>query len=135
MLNQGPIGVEWQYAERVIRKAYDVSIQVSLTEDDRLILIACDCRDLDVYRRPNNGVVLNADGSVHRQILAPTEMRSNEYRGGICPSPYGLAAVDCRGSTLSIAVAFWQGDFEERREYDPESGAWGELLGHYIRRR
>jgi hypothetical protein len=135
MFNQGPIGVEWEHAKRLIRKTYDVSIQVALTKDDRLIVLACDCRDLGVYRRPNNGVVLNADGSVHRQIMAPAEMRSNEYRGATRPSPYGLVAVDCSGARPAISVAFWQGDFEERREYDPESGAWGELLGHYIRRR
>jgi hypothetical protein len=127
MMNQGPMGVEWQHAERLIRKTYDVSIQAVLTKDDRLVLIATDCRDLDVYRRPNNGIVLNADGSV--------DMRSSDYRGAALPIPYGLAAIDCSASTLAIAIAFWQGDFEERRAYDPESGSWGELLGHYIRRR
>jgi hypothetical protein len=135
MLNQGPKGVEWEHSQCLIRKSYEVSIQAALTQDDRLILIACDCRDLDIYRRPNNGLVLNADGSVHRQILAPDDMRSNEYRGGTCPIPYGLVSVDSIGSTVAIAVAFWQGDFEEQREYDPESGRWGDLVGHYIRRR
>ena len=133
-----PVCIAWKYDGRQIRKNFDSGIQAVLDQKTNLlIVIGHGGAPIGEYGLPNNGVVLNPDGSVHRRIMVPPRITRTDVYKVLAPDstrvliPEALTLVRQVDAGIEIWLAYLDGDWNEQRLYDPKSGEWGATTGQY----
>lgn len=133
-----PVGVEWQFNGAIVTKRFDHGIQALLDpSSDLLIVIGHGGSSIGDFDLPNNGVVFNPDGSVHRRIMVPPRITRTDVYKVLAPGskrilvPEGLTLVRRVKQGIEIFLAYLDGDWNEMRLYNPKTGEWGETTGQY----
>lgn len=138
ILQQGPVAVTWKFGRNSIEKKFASRIQVALdVVSDLLVVIGHGGSALGEYCLPNNGVVFNPDGSVHRRIMVPPRITRTDVYTVLAPGskrilvPEGLTLVRRVKQGIEIFLSYLDGDWNEMRLYNPKTGEWGETTGQY----
>lgn len=138
MMQEGPRGVSWTFGGDTIEKMYANCIEVELDEvHDLLVVIGHGGASIGEFDLPNNGVVFNPDGSVHRRIMVPPRITRTDVYKVLAPGstrvlvPEALTSVRWTRGRIEISLAYLDGDWDETRVYNPRTGEWGETTGQY----
>ncbi len=133
-----PVGIDWQCDGLNIRKRFSRGIQAMLDlSADLLIVIGHGGTPIGEFDLPNNGVVFNPDGSVHRRIMVPPLITRTDVYTVLAPGskrilvPEGLTLVRRAKQGIEIFLSYLDGDWNEMRLYNPKTGEWGETTGQY----
>lgn len=129
---QGPIGLIWEAGGKVVEKHFTSRIQsVEDSKSGLIVVIGHWNSPLDGCDLPNNGVVLSGNGTQVRVIEAPNEIIGNRSPNGQPLRPEGLSVIKRLNDEIEIWLSYWQGDWHEKRIYDPSNGVWGRVTGQY----
>ena len=138
LMQDGPVGVSWRYGGATIEKIFDSRIEVEVDLlSDLLIVIGHWGSSIGEFTTPDNGVVFNPDGSIHRRILVPPRITRTDLQNVLSPDstrvlvPEGLTLVHCKPEGIELWLSYLDGDWHEIRMYDPKTGEWGETKGQY----
>lgn len=133
-----PVGISWKHEGKKVSKTFDQAIQVALDERSSLLLIIGHWgSSIGEFTTPDNGVVFNPDGSIHRRILVPPRITRTDLQNVLSPDstrvlvPEGLTLVHCKPEGIELWLSYLDGDWHEIRMYDPKTGEWGETKGQY----
>lgn len=123
-------GVRWQYENKTI-ELYEEGVRINAyPSPDYKYIIAVYRNRSKLFSYPDNCVVYNLDGSIHKRISTPLlfNPRSNNKRGEC------FYTVDWAKKEDEIVVELWVSDggvyweWIERIEFNPETGEFGEFL-------
>ena len=121
-----------------IEKIFDSRIEVEVDLlSDLLIVIGHWGSSIGEFTTPDNGVVFNPDGSIHRRILVPPRITRTDLQNVLSPDstrvlvPEGLTLVHRKPEGIELWLSYLDGDWHEIRMYDPKTGEWGETKGQY----
>jgi hypothetical protein len=132
MRNQGVSGLKWTFGGVEIQKRFSTDIQAVTNSDmGQLLVIGHGCADLDASVLPNNGLILDANGEIVRQIIAPVQILSRFDRNGSSIRPDGFSSIENVENQTRIWLSYWQGEWCEQRIYDSKLNEWGAVTGHY----
>jgi hypothetical protein len=128
-----PHGVRWQYENETI-ELYEEGVKINAypSPDYRFIIAVYDHKS-KLFPKPDNCVVYNLDGSIHKKISTPFffepcgDKKKGEYFYSVGWEKKGDKIV------LSLFVSdggiYWE--WIERIEFNPETGEFGELLSRF----
>jgi hypothetical protein len=123
-------GVRWQYGNKTI-ELYEEGVRIhAYPSPDYRYIIAVYGYNSKLFPEPNNCVVYNLDGSIHKKISAPLLFRpcSDQKR-----SEY-FKFVGWEKKDKEVVVFLRVSDrsyWIEEIEFNPETGEFGELLSRY----
>ena len=130
LMQEGPIGIGWLFGGGVVERRFDNRVQAALDPSETLVAVIGHWgAAIDGQSGPNNGVVLNADGSVRHRIAAPAAIKDAQCAAA--PLVEGLSVIKRIAEGLEIWISFDEGEWHEKRLYDPLTGNWGRVTGQY----
>jgi hypothetical protein len=126
-------GVRWQYGNKTI-ELYEEGLTVIAypSPDYRYIIAIYDHRS-KLFPKPDNCVVYNLDGSIHKKISTPLSFvpNSKNKRGEYFYS----VGWGKKGDEVAVELLVSDGgvyqEWIERIEFNPETGEFGELLSRF----
>ncbi len=138
VVQEGPEGVSWTHDGQAVDKNFKKRIQAAFdATNDLLVVIVLGGSSIGDFDLPNNGVVFNPDGSVHRRIMVPPRITRTDVYTVLAPGskrilvPEGLTLVRRAKQGIEIFLSYLDGDWNEMRLYNPKTGEWGETTGQY----
>jgi hypothetical protein len=114
----------------VQHRRFATDIQAVIDPASRLlVVVGHGCGSLEEAVVPDNGGLITESGAF-RRLLAPTHIESALSPSGARIAPDGFSAVEIANGHVEIWISYWDGEWMERRAFDPDTGRWGNVSAH-----
>jgi hypothetical protein len=126
-----PHGVRWLYENKTIELYEEGGAIIAYPSPDYKYIIAVYDHGSKLFPKPDNCVVYNLDGSIHKRIASPLLFKpySSQKRGD-----YFYTVGWAKKGDEVVVVELWvsdRSDWIERIEFNPETGEFGDLLNRF----